>query len=142
MIPIYRADAINENKSVEGFLTMEVNNSTELVYVILELLDTDSEINPYYPKYTDVDPKTLSIHIPDLPNMVDIHGNKIFASLCTYGGDIVQDQYENQYLIDFRYGSIVAIYKPETRAEIEGEPRYDYLHGIDLELEIIGTYNV
>jgi len=47
----------------------------------------------------------------------------------------------NIYLVDFKYGSFIAIHQPETRSEIEGECKWDYLFNIieNYETEIIGN---
>lgn len=59
-----------------------------------------------------------------------------------YENDLFIDDWGNDYMIDFRYGSWVAVHKPKTRAEQEGEPQWDYLYDFlkpSHDIEIIGN---
>ncbi len=93
MIPIYRAKKIDSDEYVEGYLTENIHsNKVSCTFQIMRIWDTESEINPYYEDYSQIDPATLSIHFPD---MLDSQGQKIFASLSESGkgGDIVDMGY-------------------------------------------------
>ena len=78
MIPIYRAKKIDSDEYIEGFLKNCTDTGLDTFWIQSnEFIDYKIEIN------------TLSIHFPD---MLDIQGNKIFASLQEdgKGGDILK----------------------------------------------------
>ena len=57
-----------------------------------------------------------------------------------YEGDIIEDDHGNNYLVDFRNRSFVAVHSPKTRSEMEGECKWDYLYDFEVHTrpEIIG----
>ena len=86
-IALYRAEKIESDKYVEGFLIKKNYDNQKVRYFILE--DKNTEVAMTY----EIDPTTLAIHFPD---MLDSQGNKIFASLSEdgKGGDIMRcDEY-------------------------------------------------
>ena len=94
-LPIYRAKKIDSDEYIEGYLVSNlVSNSNGMppeVYYNIQ--------NGLFYKYR-IDPATLAIH---LPSMMDIKGNKIFASLQDdgRGGDILFDmEYEFTIIFD------------------------------------------
>ena len=96
-LPIYRAKKLGtKDEYVEGNL-VEIDNE----YFIVK--DTEgcylaSDCFHYLP-YNEIDPTTLSIHFQ---NMLDVKGDKIFASLNEdgKGGDILFDM-EYEYTLYF-----------------------------------------
>ena len=94
-LPIYRAKKIDSDEYIEGYLVSNlVSNSNGMppeVYYNIQ--------NGLFYKYR-IDPATLAIHFP---SMMDIKGNKIFASLQDdgRGGDILFDmEYEFTIIFD------------------------------------------
>lgn len=93
MIPIYRAKKLNSDEYIEGYLLQDCFG----FYIIptnyalrCESLNNES---------IEIDPTTLAIHFS---NMIDIKGDKIFASLQEdgKGGDILFDM-EYEYTLSF-----------------------------------------
>ena len=88
-IPIYRAKKLGtENEYVEGFLKNCTDTGLDIFWI------QSNEFIDY-----QIDTNTLSINFP---NMVDIKGSKIFASLGENGkgGDILFDM-EYEYTLSF-----------------------------------------
>ena len=85
MIPIYRAKKIDSDEYVIGYLTKSECDDDFLIRANGE--------------YHFIDISTLSIHFP---NMLDVKGDKIFASLNEdgKGGDILFDM-EYEYTLSF-----------------------------------------
>ncbi len=73
--------------------------------------------------------------IPINSVLMQYTGRKI-KGVEAYEWDIIENQYGKTYLIDFRYGSWVAVHEPLCRAEMEGECKWDYLY------DFIKTYDV
>ena len=93
MIPIYRAKKKDSDEYVEGYLLPKFENN---YYISIEwTMDFDG----YTPNFEKIDMTTLSIHFP---NMLDVKGDKIFASLNEdgKGGDILFDM-EYEYTLSF-----------------------------------------
>lgn len=87
-LPIYRAKRIDSNEYVEGFLKNCTDTGLDVFWIqSKEFIDYKIEID------------TLSIHFP---NMIDVKGDKIFASLHENGkgGDILFDM-EYEYTLSF-----------------------------------------
>ena len=84
-IALYRAEKIESDKYVEGFLIKKNYDNQKVRYFILE--DKNTEVAMTY----EIDPTTLAINFND---MLDSQGNKIFASLSEdgKGGDITELQ--------------------------------------------------
>ena len=82
MIPIYRAKKIDSDEFVEGLLCRgyELRSGNEKPY-----------IQDHTHREWQINPLTLAIHFPD---MIDLEGTKIFASLSEdgKGGDIIHGQ--------------------------------------------------
>ena len=78
MIPIFRAKKLDSDEYVKGWYSSPILISGKL-YV--SITNTDGEFS--------IDTTTLSIHFPD---MIDIKGDKFFASLQEdgKGGDIIE----------------------------------------------------
>ena len=89
-LPIYRAKKIDSDEWIIGWL---VRNKI--------LVDIDENLACPF----EIDPTTLAIHFPD---MIDIKGDKIFASLSKdgKGGDIC-------YVRDFSYGDLQGVARYE-----------------------------
>lgn len=93
-IPIYRAKKIDSDEYVIGWHSSPIIIEGKLY---LSITNKDGEHR--------IDTTTLSIHFPD---MIDIQGNKIFASLREdgKGGDIC-------YVRDFLYGDLQGVTRYE-----------------------------
>lgn len=83
-IPIYRANKIDSDDYVEGYL---LDKNTILTTAYYYVQGMPPEVEEYF---NNIDPTTLAVHFPD---MLDSQGNKIFASLSEdgKGGDIMKD---------------------------------------------------
>lgn len=109
-IPIYRAKGVDRYGYVEGFLI----KSFDVYYIVndkaSEICDSEGgtvlgyEISKEYSDAFKIDPTTLAIHFP---NIIDIKGDKIFASLQEdgKGGDIVEYN-GRQEIIKYSNGTI------------------------------------
>lgn len=131
-IPIFRAEEINSDRQVIGYLKDK---------------DTIMEIIGICIRPVSIKPTTLAIHFPD---MLDSQKNKIFASLTASGkgGDILNSGYGEviiavyeEGMIKFRYEEALP-YNHTTIDEIEDE---DFLAFYEvwqirdkLESEVIG----
>ena len=96
-IPIYRAKRIDSDEYVEGYLTRSRCYSG--LYILPVDFNNDDNISGYEEEIIEIDTTTVSIHFP---NMIDIKGDRIFASLQEdgRGGDILFDM-EYEYTPSF-----------------------------------------
>ncbi len=92
--PYFRAKKINGDEYAEGCLNVWEQNE-KVYYSIMEIGIYPNPFNNIHL----IDPTTLAIHFP---NMTDVKGDKIFASLQENGkgGDILFDM-EYEYTVSF-----------------------------------------
>jgi hypothetical protein len=90
--PIFRAKKIDSDEYVEGFYIEDygvasyIQESKYLNFIVSDRGEKGMEVDTLF----QIDPTILSIHFE---NMLDIKGDKIFASLQDFGkgGDIITD---------------------------------------------------
>jgi len=124
-IPIYRAKKIDGDEWIES---ETIFTNKEITRAVIRW--TYGEISGYigdvlFPIIHIVDPKTLSIHFP---NMVDKNNKKIFASLSKdgVGGDRLTDGYGEKYTCIFSKITNSCVMRYET---------------IQLQTETMGVYD-
>ena len=105
MIPIYRAKKIDSDEYNCGYLIRADDyeadvDEDQIVYFIMHRMENYRTNEVWDFVYNSrIDPTTLAIHFP---NMTDVKGDKIFASLQENGrgGDILFDM-EYEYTLTF-----------------------------------------
>lgn len=102
-IPIYRAKKQDSDEYIEFNYYFEKDNKFYAINrVISQLIDGwFSKTNVLIPLTQKIDATTLAIHFPD---MLDSHGNKIFASLSEdgKGGDIIRSKFNHNCIVKYR----------------------------------------
>lgn len=104
-IPIYRAKKIDSEEYVKGYLVRADDYRTDvdedqIIYFIMDKMENYRTTEVWdFVQNSRIDPTTLAIHFS---NMIDIKGDKIFASLQEdgKGGDILFDM-EYEFTLSF-----------------------------------------
>jgi len=125
-LPIYRADEVSTGKTYDGFLKSEDMICFEESYSARGGSGLRTRV-------ILIDPRTLAVHFPDkmlvnFPYMLDVNGDKVFASLIEDGGDIIVADDGHSYAVKFYGGACYVVDIDENTGENPFKAEYGRYH--------------